>query len=92
MRDVKPTRGLMQGDPLFPCIFLICAEGLPRLLNHAKLCGEIQDLRLSRAVIRLIIYSLSMILLSFVMLTLKMLKKKPLKICEECSKKKGELL
>ena len=45
--EVKPTRGLRQGDPLFPYIFHI-TEGISRLLNQAELCGDIQGLSLSR--------------------------------------------
>lgn len=45
---VKPTRRLRQWDPLSPYLFLLCAEGLSRLINHAELCGDIQGLRLNR--------------------------------------------
>ncbi|KAL8133302.1 hypothetical protein AgCh_008677 [Apium graveolens] len=45
---IKPTRGLRQGDPLFPYLFIICAEGLSSLIKHYEDMKCIQGIRIYR--------------------------------------------
>ncbi|KAM6601123.1 hypothetical protein CsatA_020732 [Cannabis sativa] len=45
---VKPTRGLRQGDPLSPYLFLICSEGLSRLLHSEEENHNLRGLKLTR--------------------------------------------
>lgn len=46
---VLPTRGLRQGDPLSPYIFILCAEGSSILLKQANREGSLNGSRVCRS-------------------------------------------
>ena len=45
---IHPSRGLRQGDPLYPYLFLLCTEGLHGLLAKAAASGEIRGISIYR--------------------------------------------
>jgi hypothetical protein len=45
---IYPTRGLRQGDPLSPYLFLLCAEGLSSLIRTAEQNRSITGLSIAR--------------------------------------------
>ena len=45
---IHPTRGIKQGDPLSPFLFLLCTEGLNSLINNAAANGDIKGYSLCR--------------------------------------------
>uniref|UniRef100_A0A2N9FFZ2 Reverse transcriptase domain-containing protein n=1 Tax=Fagus sylvatica TaxID=28930 RepID=A0A2N9FFZ2_FAGSY len=46
---IKPSRGLRQGDPLSPYLFLLCAEGLHSLIQKEKISGALKGVSISRS-------------------------------------------
>ena len=48
LMGIVPTRGMKHGDPLCPCLFLLCSEGLNGLIQHAINDGKIQGYSLCR--------------------------------------------
>jgi hypothetical protein len=45
---IQPTRGLQQGDPLSPYLFLFVADGLSKILQNEASNGAIQGVKVSR--------------------------------------------
>ncbi|KAG7534390.1 Ribonuclease H-like superfamily [Arabidopsis thaliana x Arabidopsis arenosa] len=46
---IRPSRGIRQGDPISPFLFILCTEALVAKLKDAELHGRIQGLQISRA-------------------------------------------
>lgn len=46
--SIKPTRGIRQGDPLFPYLFIICTEILVRMLQKAGVERKITGLQVAK--------------------------------------------
>ena len=46
--SITPTRGLRQGDPISPYIFLLCADAFSSLINNAALNQKISGVSICR--------------------------------------------
>jgi hypothetical protein len=46
--NIKPSRGIRQGDPLSPYLFLLCAEALSALLTQVEKKGVLTGVPTSK--------------------------------------------
>ena len=51
--NITPSRGLRQGDPLSPYLFLLCAEGFTSLMARAEGEGQIHEVSICRSAPRI---------------------------------------
>lgn len=47
---IMPTRGIRQGDPLSPYLFMICAKSLSFMIRRAELDGDLYGVKLCKCV------------------------------------------
>lgn len=82
---ISPTRGLRQGDPLSPYLFLFCVEGLSNFLNNAAASGLIDGYRVSQLAPD-ITHPFFLLMIAFCSLELQEKKLSKLRFCWVCTK------
>ena len=50
---ITPLRGLRQGDPISPYLFLLCAEGLTAMLKKEEVAGNIKGVAVCKGAPRI---------------------------------------
>ena len=59
--NVTSFRGIRQGDPFLPYLFLLCSEGFTSLLAKAETDGKIHGASICRGALKFLTYCLQMI-------------------------------
>ena len=73
--EIRPGKGIRQGDLLSPYLFLLCSEGLHKLIQKAAKRSDIHGVSICRNGPKLIYLSLQMTAFCFARLPLRSVKR-----------------